>query len=117
VKDGDYFEDLFLPLNLLCRLTPVLPEFRARELRLRLSFQRFFGLPRLRTPCGRLSLAIFARRLSILKINKVNLFVSSVMFVFWYHSPNVLRHTAYEASAIGNNTNSYHISAYGKKKI
>ena len=31
---------------------------------LRLSFQRFFGLPRLRTPCGRLSLAIFARRLS-----------------------------------------------------
>jgi hypothetical protein len=30
----------------------------------RLSFQRFFGLPRLRTPCGRLSLAIFARRLS-----------------------------------------------------
>jgi len=31
---------------------------------MRLSFQRFFGLPRLRTPCGRLSLAIFARRLS-----------------------------------------------------
>ena len=31
---------------------------------LRLSFQRFFGLPRLRTPCGRLSLAIFVRRLS-----------------------------------------------------
>jgi hypothetical protein len=28
------------------------------------TFQRFFGLPRLRTPCGRLSLAIFARRLS-----------------------------------------------------
>jgi hypothetical protein len=22
--------------------------------------------------------------------NKVNLFVSSVLFVFWYHSPNVL---------------------------
>jgi hypothetical protein len=26
----------------------------------------------------------------ILKANKVNLFVSSVVFVFWYHSPNVL---------------------------
>jgi hypothetical protein len=26
----------------------------------------------------------------ILKTNKVNLFVSSVLFVFWYHSPNVL---------------------------
>jgi hypothetical protein len=25
----------------------------------------------------------------ILKANKVNLFVSSVLFVFWYHSPNV----------------------------
>jgi hypothetical protein len=24
----------------------------------------------------------------ILKANKVNLFVSSVFFVFWYHSPN-----------------------------
>jgi hypothetical protein len=26
----------------------------------------------------------------ILKVNKVNLFVSSAFFVFWYHSPNVL---------------------------
>jgi hypothetical protein len=26
----------------------------------------------------------------ILKTNKVNLFVSSVLLVFWYHSPNVL---------------------------
>jgi hypothetical protein len=26
----------------------------------------------------------------ILMTNKVNLFVSSVLFVFWYHSPNVL---------------------------
>jgi hypothetical protein len=26
----------------------------------------------------------------ILKANKVNMFVSSVLFVFWYHSPNVL---------------------------
>jgi hypothetical protein len=25
-----------------------------------------------------------------LKSNKVNLFVSSVLFVFWYHSPNFL---------------------------
>jgi hypothetical protein len=26
----------------------------------------------------------------ILNANKVNLFVFSVLFVFWYHSPNVL---------------------------
>jgi hypothetical protein len=26
----------------------------------------------------------------ILKANKVNLFVSSVFFVYWYHSPNFL---------------------------
>jgi hypothetical protein len=26
----------------------------------------------------------------ILKANKVNLFVSSVVFVFWHHSPNIL---------------------------
>jgi hypothetical protein len=26
----------------------------------------------------------------ILKANEVNLFVSSVLFVFWYHSPNIL---------------------------
>jgi hypothetical protein len=26
----------------------------------------------------------------ILKANRVNLFVSSILFVFWYHSPNVL---------------------------
>jgi hypothetical protein len=26
----------------------------------------------------------------VLKANKVNLFVSSVLFVFWYHSPNFL---------------------------
>jgi len=26
----------------------------------------------------------------ILKANEVNLFVSSVLFVFWYHSPKVL---------------------------
>jgi hypothetical protein len=26
----------------------------------------------------------------ILNANKVNLFVSSVLFVFWYHSPNFL---------------------------
>jgi hypothetical protein len=26
----------------------------------------------------------------ILKANKVNLFVSSVLFVFWHHSPNFL---------------------------
>jgi hypothetical protein len=25
-----------------------------------------------------------------LKANKVNLFVASVLFVFWYHSPNFL---------------------------
>jgi hypothetical protein len=26
----------------------------------------------------------------ILKVNKVDLFVSSVLFVSWYHSPNIL---------------------------
>jgi hypothetical protein len=26
----------------------------------------------------------------ILEANKFNLFVSSVLFVFWYHSPNIL---------------------------
>jgi hypothetical protein len=26
----------------------------------------------------------------ILKANKVNLFVSSILFIFWYHSPNLL---------------------------
>jgi hypothetical protein len=30
------------------------------------------------------------RMVIILKTNKFNLFVSSVLFVFWYHSPNVL---------------------------
>jgi hypothetical protein len=30
------------------------------------------------------------RMASILTVNKVHLFVSSVLFVFWYHSPNVL---------------------------
>jgi hypothetical protein len=30
------------------------------------------------------------RKAIILKVNKVNLFVSSVLFVFWYHSPNFL---------------------------
>jgi hypothetical protein len=30
------------------------------------------------------------RMMNILKANKVNSFVSSVLFVFWYHSPNVL---------------------------
>jgi hypothetical protein len=29
------------------------------------------------------------RRMIILKANEVNLFVSAVLFVFWYHSPNV----------------------------
>jgi hypothetical protein len=28
----------------------------------------------------------------ILTANKVNMFVSSVLFVFWYHSPYVFRH-------------------------
>jgi hypothetical protein len=30
------------------------------------------------------------RMMIILKANKVNLFVSSILFVFWYHSPNIL---------------------------
>jgi hypothetical protein len=32
---------------------------------------------------------VLCRMAVILKVNKVNLFVSSVLFVFWYHSPNV----------------------------
>jgi hypothetical protein len=39
----------------------------------------------------------------ILKANKVNLFVSSVLFVFWYHSPNFLdtpRTTAHNSHQI-----------------
>jgi hypothetical protein len=33
----------------------------------------------------------FQKRMAIiLKSNKVNLFASSVLFVFWYHSPNFL---------------------------
>jgi hypothetical protein len=34
--------------------------------------------------------SVLWRMAIILKANKVNLFVSSVLFVFWYHSPNYL---------------------------
>jgi hypothetical protein len=34
--------------------------------------------------------SVLWRMAIILKINKVNLFASSSLFVFWYHSPNVL---------------------------
>ena len=34
--------------------------------------------------------SVLWRTAIILKANKVNLFVSSVLFVFWYHSPNFL---------------------------
>jgi hypothetical protein len=34
--------------------------------------------------------SVLLRMAIILKANKVNLFVSSVLFVFWYHSPNIL---------------------------
>jgi hypothetical protein len=34
--------------------------------------------------------SVLWRMAIILKTNKVNLFVSSVLFVFWYHSPNFL---------------------------
>jgi hypothetical protein len=33
---------------------------------------------------------VFWRMTIILKANKVNLFVSSVLFIFWYNSPNFL---------------------------
>jgi hypothetical protein len=54
---------------------------------MRHSFYLFFGLPRLRTPCGRLPLAIFARRLSFILPTwashslraSVHLFVSSIL--------------------------------------
>jgi hypothetical protein len=34
--------------------------------------------------------SVLWRMAIILKDNKVNLFLSNVLFVFWYHSPNVL---------------------------
>jgi hypothetical protein len=34
--------------------------------------------------------SVLRRMAIILKTNKVNLFVCSVLFVFWYHSPNFL---------------------------
>jgi hypothetical protein len=34
--------------------------------------------------------SVLWRMAIILKDNKVNLFVSFVLFVFWYHSPNLL---------------------------
>jgi hypothetical protein len=34
--------------------------------------------------------SVLGRTAVILKANKVNLCVSSVLFVFWYHSPNFL---------------------------
>jgi hypothetical protein len=34
--------------------------------------------------------SVLRRMAIILKASKVNLFVSSVLFVFWYHSPNFL---------------------------
>jgi hypothetical protein len=36
--------------------------------------------------------SVLWRMVIILKASKVNLFVSSVLFVFWYHSPNFLTH-------------------------
>jgi hypothetical protein len=36
-------------------------------------------------------ISVALRMAIILKANKVKLFVSSVLFVFWYHSPNILR--------------------------
>jgi hypothetical protein len=34
--------------------------------------------------------SVLWRMAIILKANKVNLFVSCVLFIFWYHSPNIL---------------------------
>jgi hypothetical protein len=34
--------------------------------------------------------SVLWRMAIILKANKINFFVSSVLFVFWYHSPNFL---------------------------
>jgi hypothetical protein len=36
----------------------------------------------------------------ILKVNKVNMFVSSVLLVFWYHLPNFLDTPRMPSSAI-----------------
>jgi hypothetical protein len=44
---------------------------------------------------------VLLRMAIILKANKVNLFVSSVLFVFWYHSPNFLDTPRYGLSEGG----------------
>jgi hypothetical protein len=45
----------------------------------------------------------------ILKANKLNLFVSSVLFVFWYHSSNFLdtTYSSYMVSALCNQSQTY----------
>jgi hypothetical protein len=51
----------------------------------------------------------------ILKANKVNLFVSSVLFVFWYHSPNFLD-TPHTKKGV-NGTEMHIKSSTGKKTV
>jgi hypothetical protein len=49
----------------------------------------------------------------ILKTNKVNAFVSSVLFVFWYHSPNFLDTPRKDAVGTGEShkTSKYFVEA------
>jgi hypothetical protein len=53
---------------------------------------RFLKRPLLTVSRSFMNLAnrVLWRIMIIFKANKVNLFVSSVLFVFWYHSPNIL---------------------------
>jgi hypothetical protein len=57
-----------------------------------LFYDRFLNRPLLTVSRSFMNVAnrVLWRMAIILKANKVNLFVSSVLFVFWYHSPNVL---------------------------
>jgi hypothetical protein len=55
-------------------------------------WDRFLERPLLRVSRSFMNVAnrVLWRMMIILKANKVNFFVSSVLFVFWYHSPNIL---------------------------
>jgi hypothetical protein len=53
---------------------------------------------------------VFWRMAIILKANKANIFVSSVLFVFWYHSPNFYTYHIYGATCKVRNFNVIYIS-------
>jgi hypothetical protein len=51
----------------------------------------------------------------ILKANKVNLFVSSVLFVFRYHSPNHVRLCPVRAAGAASRSAARRLFVYGPK--